>query len=460
MKKKISSFVSVLVILSLILGVSIQRVANATVPGFNALVSINSTGDGQGGNGNSPSVTSTKGDTTISANGKYVVFTSHASNLVSGDTNSKSDVFVRDLANNTTERVNVSSSGVQANDNVASASGKLAAISGTGRYVIFASRATNLIDGQTISSPQIYMRDTLTNTTTVVSQKSDGTLGSGSFDSIGGVSDDGRFVTWVGTFDTGIVSTEANTQSYYVYFADLKTRTFTVLNHTAPTTGQYFVGGVAMNCDGSLIAFASKLQLDTSDTDSADDVYMVDTRNGLSTTGITTTSSTNSFNSVLPSLSCNGEYVVFESKDTSLITSGPVPTSNDHQYLYDRINGTITLVDTSTTGVVGNNSSNSTAGVDDQGNVVFSSTATNLIDGSTLPVSQVYLKHGDTGQTELVSRRSGGSTASNAFIYSTSLSARGKTTVYATDGPAATATNLIPSDTNGFKDVIASSTGL
>lgn len=394
---------------------------------------------------------------------KYITFTSRASNLVSGDTNGYPDVFVRDLTANTTTRVNISTSGVQANKGHVNTTGKHVAISSTGRYIVFSSEASNLIDGQTITTPQLYMRDTMANTTTLVTQKADGTLGNGGINSLGGVSSDGRFVAWAGLLNTNLEPTQANTQSYYVYLADLKTRTFTALNPT-PTTNQYFVSGVSMDCSGSLIAFATKLQLDAADTDSSIDVYLADLRNGLSVTGLTTNSN-NVYNSLLPSLSCNGDFVVFGSKDIALITSGPVPGNNnwDHKLLYDRVNGGITLVDSSTAGVVGSHNADHTAGVDDLGNVAFSSLARNLIDGYTTNSNiQIFLKHKATGVTELISKYPGGSagSGSNGTGNTVSISADGSRAVFSEFATATTGTNLLSSDTNGFRDVIMSQTGL
>jgi Tol biopolymer transport system component len=77
---------------------------------------------------------------TISGDGRYVAFVSSAPNLVSGDTNGRPDVFVRDRVGGTTERVNVTSDGTQTS---ASLIGRVA-VSGDGRYVAFTSNATTL----------------------------------------------------------------------------------------------------------------------------------------------------------------------------------------------------------------------------------------------------------------------------------------------------------------------------
>ena len=80
----------------------------------------------------------------ISADGRFVAFSSSATNLVAGDSNEANDVFVRDRQANTTTRVSVGLAGANANGGSDSPS-----ISGDGRLVAFTSAATNLVEGDT-----------------------------------------------------------------------------------------------------------------------------------------------------------------------------------------------------------------------------------------------------------------------------------------------------------------------
>lgn len=459
MKKKIGRAAAFLLVVGIISGTLFNQGANAIVPGVNTLVSVNNTGDGQGGNGASPDDNGYyELNQAVSADGRYVVFTSNASNLVSNDTNGRNDVFVRDLANGTTTRVDVSSSGVQANDGINNSDFQSVAISSTGRYVVFTSMATNLMDGQTTSHKQVYMHDMSTGVTSVVSKKSDGTLSNKDVVGVYGVSSDGRLVAWEGNLLTSLTTAETNTSSYYIYLTDLQNQTTTILNHTPPT-GQYFLYGATMSCDGAFIAFSTKLQLVSSDTDSRMDVYLVDLRNGTTTTGITTLSSTDS-DDVFPSFSCNGNFLTFQSNGVGLVTSPSNPTGL-HQIVYDRLNASFAMADTSTTGAMANATTGNFYGgaVDDYGDAIFNSHASNLIDGHVISHPQVYLKHGGSGVTELLSTIPGGSgwSGSNGI-------ADGRVTISA-DGSVATysvsaATDVLGSHTNGFGDVIASSTGL
>src|SRR4051812_15330488 len=140
MKKYLALFVSAVLVIGLTIGLGYGRSnVSASVPGTNQMVSINSGGT-NGGN-------DLTNNSAISADGKYVVFASSASNLVSGDTNNAQDIFVRNLSAGTTARVDVSTAGVQANSSAINGYGG-PGISKTGRYIVFASNATNLIDGQ------------------------------------------------------------------------------------------------------------------------------------------------------------------------------------------------------------------------------------------------------------------------------------------------------------------------
>ena len=105
----------------------------------------------------------------MSLNGRYVTFYSFATNLVPGDTNGARDVFLHDRRKATTTRVSVSSDGVQGNEGSA-----WSAISGNGRFVAFSSGASNLVPGDTNGVSDIFVYDRRKRTTTRVSVSSTG----------------------------------------------------------------------------------------------------------------------------------------------------------------------------------------------------------------------------------------------------------------------------------------------
>ena len=126
----------------------------------------------------------------ISADGRYVVFESAADNLVPGDTNDHSDVFVHDRQTGETSRVSVASDGTEGNGQSDEPS-----ISADGRYVAFASEASNLVPGDTNHNYDILLHDRQTGETVRVSVASDGTEGNGhSIEP--SISSDGQYVAF------------------------------------------------------------------------------------------------------------------------------------------------------------------------------------------------------------------------------------------------------------------------
>ena len=130
-----------------------------------AQMSVNSAGTEADGDSSSAS---------ISADGRYVAFESVGTNLVGlgNDTNGKVDIFVHDLQTGITERVSVDSTGIQGNGDSYSPS-----ISADGRYVAFQSDASNLVAGDTNASTDVFVHDLQTGSTTRVSVDSDGNQG-------------------------------------------------------------------------------------------------------------------------------------------------------------------------------------------------------------------------------------------------------------------------------------------
>jgi Tol biopolymer transport system component len=128
-----------------------------------------------------------------SADGRFVAFQSSASNVVAGDTNGTSDVFVHDRQTGQTSRVSIASDGAQANPHSRFPSGD-PSISADGRFVAFHSGANNLVAGDNFFA-DVFVHDRQTGQTSQVSVASDGAQGDR--DSLApSISADGRFVAF------------------------------------------------------------------------------------------------------------------------------------------------------------------------------------------------------------------------------------------------------------------------
>lgn len=146
------------------------------------MVTISTTGNQQNSQSYEPS---------ISSDGRFVAFRSWANNLVPGDTNKVYDIFVHDRLNHTTERVSVSSNGGQGNG-----WSHLPAISSDGRYVAFHSSANNLVSGDNNAWTDIFVRDRLTKETERISITGGGVLRNTNKFHPAPISADGRYVTF------------------------------------------------------------------------------------------------------------------------------------------------------------------------------------------------------------------------------------------------------------------------
>ncbi len=127
----------------------------------------------------------------ISADGRWIAFTSLADNLAPGDTNGSPDIFLRDLETGQIERVSVSSSQAQANERSDSP-----VLSMDGRWIVFASMGTDLVEADTNGMPDVFIHDRLSGQTRRVSVTSEGEQADG-WSSFPSISADGRFIAFL-----------------------------------------------------------------------------------------------------------------------------------------------------------------------------------------------------------------------------------------------------------------------
>jgi Tol biopolymer transport system component len=273
-------------------------------------VSVSSAGAQANGDSGSPS---------ISADGRYVAFHSWATNLVTGDTNSRDDIFVHDRVTGETARVSISSAGAQANSDSWSPS-----ISADGRYIAFHSGATNLVPGDNNNAWDVFVHDRVTGETVRVSVSSGGTEANGYSDTPS-ISANGRYIAFKSDA-TNLVPGDTNGLGDILVHDRVTGETVrvSVSSGGAQATGLY--GGSSrpsISADGRYVAFASgATNLVPGDTNDLEDIFVHDR-----VTGITARVSVSSAgaqatgdNSWWPSISADGRYVAFHSGAPNLVT--------------------------------------------------------------------------------------------------------------------------------------------
>ncbi|MEG3984686.1 putative Ig domain-containing protein, partial [Microcoleus sp. T3B2] len=197
------------------------------------------------------------------------MFQSFASNLVTGDTNNGADIFLRDTQTNTTTRLSLDSAAAQGNSESTNPS-----ISPDGRYVVFRSFASNLVTGDTNNNGDIFLRDTLTNTTTRLSLDSaaaQGNNGSGN----PSISADGRYVVF-SSDASNLVTGDTNNRAD-IFLRDTQTNTTTRLSlDSAAAEGNRDSFNPSISANGRYVVFESDSNLVTGDTNSSRDIFLRD----------------------------------------------------------------------------------------------------------------------------------------------------------------------------------------
>lgn len=205
----------------------------------------------------------------ISADGNRIVFASRATNLVPGDTNGFTDIFLRDRTTNTTRRINIGLNGAQANGNSSNPT-----ISSNGRYIAFRSEASNLVPGDTNNRADIFLYDINDSTMTRVSVARDGAQGNDSSD-WPSLNNNGRFISFWSAASNLVPGDVNNTGDIFVHdrVTGVTTRVNIALNG-AQANGQTALIH-SISGDAAFIAFESNANnLVANDTNNSNDIFV------------------------------------------------------------------------------------------------------------------------------------------------------------------------------------------
>ncbi|MDQ4132140.1 MAG: hypothetical protein M3179_02805, partial [Actinomycetota bacterium] len=403
-----------------------------------------------------------------SANGAFVVFTSSATNLVSGqnDTNNGGDIFLYNRATGAVTLVSHAAGSATTTANAASTC--CASISADGAYVAFDSRATNLVGGQSDNNgaPDVFLYSRATGAVTLVSHATASATTTASASSANpSLSADGAHVSFTSKA-TNLVGgqTDANNDDDVFLYARA-TGTVTLVSHTpasATTTGNDYSCCGSISADGNYVAFESRatnLVGGQSDANNTYDLFLYARATGAVTlVSHTPASTTNTVNdsSWNPVISSDGSYVAFQSHATNLVAGQTDGNDTVDVFLYNRATAAVTLVSHSagSEAAPGNDYSSLPSMSADGAYVAFVSNATNLVssqsDGNG--ADDVFLFNRATGAVTLVTHTPSSATtsANGQSCCELAISADGTHVAF-----ESAATNLVgsQSDTNGGLDV-------
>jgi hypothetical protein len=341
----------------------------------------------------------------------------------------------------TTTRVSVASDGAQGNN----FSGD-SALSATGRFVAFHSDASNLVSGDTNGVPDVFVHDRKTGQTTRVSVASDGTQGNADshFPSL---SANGRYVAF-DSFANNLVSGD-NNGLVDTFVHDRATGQTTLVSVASDGTqgNDHSSGHVSISANGRYVAFQSfASNLVSGDTNNTLDVFVHDRETG-KTTRVSVRSNGRQGNdaSLHPMISGSGRYVAFFSSASNLV-NGDTNGMGD-MFVHDRETGRTTRVSVASDGTQGNGESEFPSISANGRYVAFFSLASNLVSGDTNFASDIFVHDRQTGQTTRVSVASDG-TQANEGSGLLSISANGRYVAF-----EAVASNLVSGDTNNSQDI-------
>ncbi|WP_462203902.1 TolB family protein [Frankia sp. CcWB3] len=382
----------------------------------------------------------------VSADGRYVIFESAASGLVAGDTNGDWDVFLRDLTTQTTTRISVAKTvtgkGRRATTTFTQVEGSSSggvALSADGSIAAFTSFSSELVPGQPGQTgvQDVFVRDNRTGDVTLVSAPT-GLLSSHVGALQPSVSADGSTVSF---------SARTSSAPYQIFVYNVATGTTTLASVTGTGTdgnGSSVVS--SLSADGTRLSFLSYASdLVAGDVNGSGDIFVRDLTTGQTVPATVTADGVwgdDNFAS-LARISGDGTKVAFSSPATNLV---PDDTNGlTDIFLKDLVTGKLTRVSTDQDGRQFDRTATAPWISQDGTTVVFSAFyATDVSPGVPGAISDIFVKRLDTGSLALVSTNSDGASINYSAQFPT-ISTDGSQVVF-----QSSADNLVPEYTGGI----------
>ena len=375
----------------------------------------------------------------LSADGNWVAFESNASNLVTGDTNNWSDIFVVDLQTGTLVRASVTASGAEANG-----LSQFASLSADGRYLGFWTVATNLEPPAPNGNAGYMIKDLQTGALEPGSANSSGVMANNS--SWGAVTRDGRHFVFL-SFATNLVSGDTNAQGD-IFERDLNTGITLRVNLGPGGVQDNTEPGVPQaSADGRFVAFTSaSTQLVAGDTNPSNDVFLADLQSGTIVFADRNVQGVQA-NGVCSDagVSDDGRFVCFSSTATNLVMTN----THNHQCVYvkDMQTGAVYLASTDTLQLSGGVQAGFPV-LSQTGRFVLFWTGSVLDPQDTNTYMDVYAHDIFTGRTAIVDLGWNGAAGDTSVWQLFGVNRDGTKVAFSSD-----ATNAVPGDTNTHEDV-------
>lgn len=415
--------------------------------GITVLVSQNVGGTGSGNSDSKlPECVGCAIAQAVSADGRFVVFVSWASDLVSSDSNGVPDVFVRDLQTGTTHLVSENMEGTgSGNEQSGEDNARAAAITPDGRFVVFESYASDLVPNDSNGQVDVFVRDLQTSSTTLISVNR---FASGSADWGAvqpSISADGRFIAFASGATDLVLEETYGTGNIYVRDRQEGITTLVSVSADGSEGGDSYSFRPQLSSDGTIIVYASEAEnLGPVDTNGLTDVYVRDLVNGTTSLVTGNSAATDSANgaSEEQALSGDGRFVAFLSEASDLVSTDTNSTWD--VFVRDLLSGVTTLVSVNQNGTDSGNAESRVPVISEEGRfVAFQSDAGDLVATDTNGLTDVFVRDLQTGRTIRMNDSADAATSGPP-----SLSADGRFVVFTTS-PA----DFGPTGNFGISDV-------